>query len=172
MTAVRAIARPLLASSYIYAGVERLRKPQRAADRLRKALDRAAVKVPRLLPVAERAELLARAIGGTQVAAGLLFAAGKAPRFSAATLVLSSLAAAADDYADTTLGDKLSHASLAGGVLLASVDTAGRPSLAWRAEHLTKDVRKQLARANKDVTRAVRSTAKGAAKNAEDVLNH
>lgn len=171
MTAVRAIARPLLASSYIYSGIERLRKPQQAAERLRKALDRAAAKMPRLAPVTERAELLARAIGGTQIAAGLLFAAGKAPRFSAATLVLSSLVAAADDYADTTLSEKVTNASLAGGVLLASVDTAGRPSLAWRAEHLTKDVRKQLARANKDATQAVRSTAKGAAKNAEDLLN-
>ncbi|MBG6083666.1 DoxX family membrane protein [Zhihengliuella flava] len=171
MTAVRAIARPLLASSYVYTGLERLRKPQLAAVRLRTVLDRAAAKAPRLAPLAERAELVVRAIGGTQIAAGILFAAGKAPRFSAATLVLSSLAAAADDYADTTIAEKLKHASLGGGVLLASVDTAGQPSIAWRAQHLTKDVRKQLARTNQDVTKAVRSTAKDAAKNAEDLLN-
>ncbi|GHD08720.1 DoxX family protein [Zhihengliuella salsuginis] len=170
MSAVRLLARPLLASSYIWTGVERLSKPQQTAARLRRVLDKVADKCPQAAVVADRPELLARAIGGTQIVAGLLFAAGKAPRFSAATLVLSSLVAAADDYADSSLGDKLKSASLAGGVLLASVDTAGQPSLAWRAQHLSKEARKQLTRANKDVTRAVKRKAEDAAKSAEDVL--
>ncbi|RZU61700.1 DoxX family protein [Zhihengliuella halotolerans] len=170
MSAVRLIARPLLASSYVWTGVERLTKPRQTADRLRRTLDRIAEKFPQAAVVAERPELIARAIGGTQVAAGVLFAVGKAPRFSAATLVLSSLVAAADDYADSTLGEKLKSASLAGGVLLASVDTAGQPSLAWRAQHLSREARKQLARTNKDVTRAVKRTAEDAAKSAEGVL--
>lgn len=170
MSAVRLLARPLLASSYIWSGVERLTKPQQTATRLRRTLDKVADKCPQTRVAAERPELLARVIGGTQVAAGLLFAAGKAPRFSAAVLVMSSLAAAADDYADSSFADKLKSASLAGGVLLASVDTAGQPSLAWRAQHLNKEARKQLARTNKDVTRAVKRKADDAAKSAEGVF--
>ena len=53
----------------------------------------------------------------------------------------------------------LKNISLTGGVLLASVDTAGRPSLAWRAEHLAADAKKvtgkQIKRADKAVRKAV-----------------
>ena len=43
---------------------------------------------------------------------------------------------------DARRNQLLKNISLTGGVLLASVDTAGKPSLAWRAEHLAADARK------------------------------
>lgn len=53
----------------------------------------------------------------------------------------------------------LKNISLTGGVLLASVDTAGQPSIAWRAEHLAADAKKvtgkQIKRADKAVRKAV-----------------
>jgi hypothetical protein len=70
----------------------------------------------------------------------------------------------------------LKNLSLSGGALLASVDTAGKPGLAWRAEHLAADARKsathlaadarkttgkKLHKADKAVRRAV-DQAKGA----------
>ncbi|MEE1622189.1 DoxX family protein [Zafaria sp. Z1313] len=172
MSPVRAIARPLLASSFIWSGVERLRKPEEAGEQLRPTLRRASAVLPQLREAAEKPALVARVIGGVQVIAGVLFALGRFPRLSASLLVGSSLLASVDGSSPHRTGDRLKNASLAGGVLLASVDTAGQPSIAWRAQHLTADARKQLHRTNKELGRAVKRTAADARKSAESVIGH
>lgn len=175
MSLVRLIARPLLASSFVLTGLDRVRKPEESGERLRPNLRRAASVFPQLEPVASKPALVARCIGAAQVVSGLMLALGKFPRFSALVLVGSSALTGFNDNAGDSrvlTSNRIKNISLAGGVLLASVDTAGAPSLAWRARHLGHDARKQLAKTNKELSKTVREGAKDARKTTEGVIGH
>ena len=56
-----------------------------------------------------------------------------------------------------------------GGVLLASVDTAGHPSLAWRAQHFAADAANATKDARLDATKAAQSVRADAARTAKSV---
>jgi uncharacterized membrane protein YphA (DoxX/SURF4 family) len=175
MSVVRFLARPLLASSFIVAGAHKLKNADETAEQLSPVLRRAAD----ALPVRVEEKTLARAIGATQVGAGVLFALGKAPRFSASILALTSALNTFVEWRTADIGTPelrtarraalLKNASLAGGVLLASVDTAGRPSLAWRAQHLAADAAKATKDARLDATKAAKSVRADAARTAKSV---
>lgn len=164
MSLVRAIARPLLASSFIVGGIGRIRHADETAQNLGIVLR----PVANALPKADE-KLVARAIGGVQLGAGILLAVGKLPRFAGFLLAVTSTVNAAAEFgsADTTTAEGrrwqrtqlLKNVSLLGGVLLASVDTAGKPGLAWRAEHLAesgkKAGKKQLKKTANSISDAV-----------------
>lgn len=156
MTLIRKVARPLLGASFIAGGVDRLRRPDEAAEELRTPLQEIASIVPQAEPVTSNPRLAAQVLGGVQVGAGVLLALGKFPRLAAFTLAgahkLNSYAeyrsAPVDSEADvaaqrTTL---LKNISILGGLGLAMVDLNGRPSLAWRAEHISKRAQKKGAK--------------------------
>ena len=92
-----------------------------------------------MAPLAQRPRTVGRIVGGLQIGAAALLAFGKFPRLSASLLASTAALTAVGDSA-TAAGSRtpalLKNLSLAGGVLLASVDTAGQPSLAWRARKL------------------------------------
>jgi uncharacterized membrane protein YphA (DoxX/SURF4 family) len=180
MSFVRFLARPMLASSFVLAGMDKLKNADDTATQLSPLLRRAAAS----LPFQTDEKVLARVLGGAQVGAGVCLALGKASRLAATVLAVIS---ALNGYVDWRSADGsskegrdarrkqlLKNVTLTGGVLLASVDTNGRPGLAWRAEHLAADARKsaghlasdvrkttgkQLQRADKAVRRAVDHTA-------------
>jgi uncharacterized membrane protein YphA (DoxX/SURF4 family) len=162
MTVIRLLARPMLASMFVLGGVDalahapaKLPKAGKVTDRVQKVAERLAPG----LPVPTDPATLVRINGGVQVLAGLALATGRAPR-------LSSLALAASLVPTTHAGhpfweeqDKAARAaqriqffknvSMLGGLLLASVDTEGKPGMAWRARRAARDVRRearQLAR--------------------------
>ena len=56
----------------------------------------------------------------------------------------------------------LKNVGLLGGVLLASVDTAGEPGLAYRARRVGFEARRQTALAKREARRAARSARRGA----------
>ncbi len=163
MSIVRVLARPMLASSFILSGLDRLRHADQTAKQLSPVLS-AAVQA---LPFATDEKMLARVIGGTQLGAGVMLAAGKFSRLSALLLTLTSTLNAVVEYrtADSSTAEGrtqrrhqlLKNVSLSGGMLLAAVDTAGKPGLAWRAGHLAeagkKTTRKQLKHADKAMRR-------------------
>ncbi|MDJ0358110.1 DoxX family protein [Paenarthrobacter sp. PH39-S1] len=163
MSIVRVLARPMLASSFILAGLDRLRHADQTATQLSPVLRQ----VVQALPVQTDEKTLARVISGTQLGAGVMLAAGKFPRLCALLLTLTSTLNAVVEYrtADSSTSEArsrrrnqlLKNVSLSGGVLLATVDTAGKPGLAWRAGHLAeagkKSTRKQLKHADKAVRR-------------------
>lgn len=171
MSLIRFLARPMLGSSFVVAGMDKLKNADDTAQQLSPLLRRASQALP--FPADEK--LLARLIGGTQVGAGTLLALGKFSRFAATVLAITSALNAYVEWrsADSSTTEArtarrsrlLKNISLTGGVLLAAVDTAGRPSLAWRAEHLAADARKatgkQFKRADQAVRKAV-DTAVGA----------
>ena len=76
MSFVRFLARPMLASSFVLAGVDKLRNADDTAAQLSPLLRRAA----EALPFQTNEKVLARVIGGTQVGAGVLFAARQVRR--------------------------------------------------------------------------------------------
>lgn len=170
MSFVRTFARPLFASSFIAAGVERIRQADDTAQQLGGVLRPVANAVPQL-----NDKLLARTLGGVQLGAGALLALGKMPRLAGFLLAITSTLNSAAEFsaANTTTPEGrqwqrtqlLKNISLTGGVLLASVDTAGKPSLAWRAEHLAETGREQVKHASKAVRKNARKTA-GALSNA------
>ncbi|GAA4284055.1 hypothetical protein GCM10022261_15860 [Brevibacterium daeguense] len=146
MSLVRLIARPMLASAYIGNGLARVRDPRAAAGSVAPLLNAVKKKVD--LPV--DAETVARATGAAQIAAGSLLAIGKLPRLSSAVLVCTYLIdAVGEQMSKEASGSRtslLTKTSLLGGALLASVDTAGKPGLAWRAQHAAEDLWRNVER--------------------------
>lgn len=144
---VRFIARPMLASAYIGNGFARVRRPQAAAASVAPLLSLVKKQVD--LPV--DAETVARVTGAAQVAAGSLLAIGRFPRLSSTVLVGTylidvigqQLSKDSDTPSKNTL---LARTSMLGGALLASVDTAGKPGLAWRAQHAAEDLWRNVER--------------------------
>ncbi|APF39836.1 DoxX family protein [Neomicrococcus aestuarii] len=175
MSLVRLAARPMLAAPFIWTGLERLRNPKEAAAQLEGSLNTLASVTPKATVAANQPELVVRVLGGVQVVAGSMFAIGKMPRFSSAILVGTALVnALVDAQSEAPDAEKLpkflKNIGLAGGVLLASVDTNGNPSLAWRAQHLAADAKKSIEKTNAQVSQALRSTSEDARKKVEDTF--
>ncbi|GAB3558644.1 hypothetical protein GCM10027405_05100 [Arthrobacter alkaliphilus] len=162
MSLVRFLARPMLASSFVIAGLDKLKNVDDTATQLSPLLRRASEALP--FPTDEKS--LARIIGGAQVGAGALLALGKCSRFSATLLAGISVLNTFVEWRSSDISTKegrlarrarlLKNISLTGGVFLAAVDTAGKPSLAWRAEHLAMDAKKATGKQLKKTDRAVR----------------
>ncbi|MFB6825410.1 DoxX family protein [Streptomyces virginiae] len=143
MAVLRKLARPLLAAPLVTGGLRTLHRPETVAEGARPLIQQVGKHIPAL---AGRDPLpLVRVTGTIQAAAALMFATGRAPRLSAltlaATLVPTSLAA----HAFWTVEDPrerarqrahfLTDLSTLGGLLIAAVDTHGKPSLVFRSRH-------------------------------------
>ncbi|MDO5501593.1 MAG: DoxX family protein [Actinomycetia bacterium] len=173
MSLVRRIARPMLAAIFIASGVEALRHPAKRVEHAQPLVDKAAE--PLGLP--EDPELLIRANGAVMVGAGALLATGRFPRFAATalagTLVPTTMVEypfwAAEDPAErrSQMVQALKNVGLLGGLLLAAVDTEGRPGLAYRA----KMAGDNLSRSARHAKREARSAARLAGKEARLKVN-
>jgi putative oxidoreductase len=153
MSLVRSVARPMLASVFVAGGMDALRHPASRVPAATRFLDR--VGGPLGLP--PDPELLVRANALTMVGAGTLLARGHVPRLAAAALAgaLVPTTLAGHAYWQERDPDRraqqrtqfLKNLALLGGLLLATVDTEGRPSHAWRAEARAKHIRAAALRA-------------------------
>jgi putative oxidoreductase len=156
MTLVRLIARPMLASMFVLGGIDSVRNAAPKVPKATKVTDQVptvAEKIAPGLPIPTDPETLVRINGGVQIAAGLALATGRFPRLSAlalaATLVPTTYAGHAfweekDPSAKSMQRIQFfKNISMMGGLLLAGVDTEGKPGVAWRARHAAKDVRRE-----------------------------
>ena len=127
---------------FITGGLDSLRHPASKVP----AAEPIAPPIAKRLPyLPEDPEALVRINGAVQVGAGLMLALGRFPRLSAAllagSLVPTTLAGHRfwEEEDDTRRAQQQVHffknLSMLGGLILAAVDTEGRPSLAWRARH-------------------------------------
>ncbi len=146
---IRKVARPMLAAAFISQGVDALRRPTNAADAARPTLE-GLRKLPD--PVASRVpdspDTFARVTAATQVAGGLLLATGRLPRFASAALAVTVLPANLGAHMFWDEPDAVSRArkrrdfmvdiSLLGGLIIATADTAGKPSLSWRGRRAAR----------------------------------
>ena len=173
MAITRRLARPLLASLFVVSGVQVLRDPAGAAARARTLTDRI---VPALnsrgIPILSDPTALARATAAVQLVAAGTLATGRLPRTSAgvlaATLVPSTLVSHPFWSADSPeqrrheLQQAAKNASITGGLILAAVDTEGRPGVAWRTRRATKDAHRQARHLTRTAKREGRLATKAA----------
>ena len=177
---VRRIARPLLASSFIYGGIDTLRNPQSRVPGAQPVVDTITRTADAQLPVQvpRDVEQWVKIDAGIKVGAGALLALGKFPR-------LASLALAGSIVPTTLAGHRfwehedpeerfgqlsnlLKNAGLLGGLLIAAVDTEGRPSVGYRAKRAARraaeSTEKSYDRAAKRAAKAQKKAAKQAKK--------
>ena len=149
----------MLSAVFIGQGVDSLLNPKRAAqaaapavDGLRTMPDPVGSKVP------TDPETFAKINAAVQIGGGLLLAAGRMPRVASAALALTVIPANLGAHMFWTESDPdrkaeqrrafLADVSLLGGLIIASADTEGRPSLGWRgrraAERLSEKVSSAL----------------------------
>ena len=158
---VRRIARPMLAGIFIWGGINALRFPAAHAPAAEPVTKPLAAKTQ--LP--DDTELLVRANGAAMVAGGALLAAGRFPRL--ASLVLSAAVVpqvALNDFWNEThapartaqRGKLLKNVGLLGGLLLSSVDTAGKPGLVYRAGMASDSVSRGLESTRREAKRTAR----------------
>jgi uncharacterized membrane protein YphA (DoxX/SURF4 family) len=152
---LRRIARPLLSVAFIGQGINSLLDPKSAAqaaapavDGLQALPDSVSGSIPR------DPETVAQITAAVQIGGGLLLATGKLPRIASAALAVTVLPANLGTHSFWNESDPAAKAqkrqqfltdlSLLGGLLIASADTAGKPSLGWRgrraAERLSERV--------------------------------
>jgi putative oxidoreductase len=169
---VRRLARPLLASVFVAAGIDALRHPgprtQQAAQLLGKVPDQ----VPGAQSVAKDPDLFVRVNGAALLGGGVLLATGRMPRLASTVLAASIIPTTAIDHAfwDETDPDLkatsrslfFKNVGLLGGLLLAAVDTEGRPGLVWRAQHAGKVTRREARHAKRAASREARLLARQA----------
>lgn len=159
---VRRIARPLLASTFIFGGVDALRNPQSKAPAAEKLdiLHKPGVDKLNLANTEQAVKVNA----AVQVAAGSLLALGRFPRIAslalAGSIVPTTLAGHRFWEESEPAGKRaqqmhfLKNTSMLGGLLIASVDTEGRESLARKTKRVSRRSKRKAAKA----------AAKGAAK--------
>jgi uncharacterized membrane protein YphA (DoxX/SURF4 family) len=162
---IRRIARPMLAATFISRGVEALRSPKPAADAARPTLEGLS-KLPGPVGanVPTNAETVARVTAAVQIGAGLLLTTGKLPRLSSTALAFSVVPGSLGAHAFWSQTDParkaderrafLADVGLVGGLIIAAVDTEGRPSLGWRA-------RRAAHKAGETVSGALPSSSSG-----------
>lgn len=140
---LRRLARPMLSTVFVVQGVESLLNAPRASEAVRPTLE-GLQKLPE--PVGPRipdnAKVVARVNGAIQVVAAVCLATGRMPRVAAAALAATVIPANLGDHMFWDEADPVekkrkrrdfaTDVSLVGALILASADTAGKPSLGWR----------------------------------------
>ena len=152
---VRRIARPLLASSFIYGGIDTLRNPQTRVPGARPVVETITEQADKTLPVEvpRDVEQWVKIDAGIKVGAGTLFALGKLPRLSALAMAGSIVPTTLAGHRFWEMEDGpqraqqqihfLKNLGLLGGLILAAVDTEGAPSLGWRAKRIARRARQK-----------------------------
>jgi putative oxidoreductase len=155
---VRRLARPMLGAVFIASGIDALRNPGPRAE----LAGEVGAKFARPLGLPEDAETLVKINAAVQVGAGALLATGRFPRLAAVALLGSLVPTTIAGHAfwdAETEQDRTHHRThflknlgLGGGLILAAVDTEGKPSLAWRARHSAGHARSAVEDVVEDVT--------------------
>jgi uncharacterized membrane protein YphA (DoxX/SURF4 family) len=173
---VRRIARPLLASPFIYGGIDTLRDPQSRVPGARPVVEKVAEQADKQLPVKlpRDVEQWVKIDAAVKVGAGALFALGKFPRLTAlllaGSIVPTTLAGHRfweQDEPQERSGHVihfLKNLGLLGGLLLAAVDTEGKPSVGYRARraahHAAEATEKNFEKAQKRAAKAQKKAEK------------
>ena len=156
---IRRIARPLLSVAFVGQGIDSLLNPKPAAEAAAPMVDGLrALPDPVGSVIPSDPQTFARINAAVQIGGGLLLATGKAPRVASAALAFTVLPANLGAHMFWSESDPqlktekrkefMTDLSLLGGLMIASADTAGKPSLGWRgrraAERLSERVSSAL----------------------------
>ncbi len=176
MTLVRRVARPMLAALFVVQGIDALRHPAPLAERSSPLLD----KLVPILGLPDDKVMLVRANAVAQIAGGTMLASGFLPRVGAGlvagSLVPTTLAGHAFWKEKDPAKRKaqriqfLKNMGVLGGVLLAVVDTAGKPGLAWRAQNIAGVASREARHAVHTTGREARLARQSAQLKVQDVV--
>lgn len=152
---VRRIARPMMAGIFIWGGINALRYPAAhvpAAEPVTKPLA-AKTQLP------DDTELLVRANGAAMVAGGAMLATGKFPRVASALLLGTMVPTTATHnfWAESDpqarqgkITQFLKDLALMGGLIIAAIDTEGRPGVTYRAKLAGESVERTARQARRE----------------------
>lgn len=173
MTLIRLIARPMLASTFAVGAVAGLRDAPALAARSKPVIDKIVPAVEQAAPQVSLPKdpvTLVRLNAAAQLIAALSLARGRAPRLSSAVLAASLAPTTVAGHAfweesdpeqkQTQMFHFFKNLSILGGLVLAAVDTAGQPGVAYRAQSVGRSARREA----KHLGREARLQAKLAAK--------
>jgi len=176
MTVVRALARPLLSTIFVVQGAKALRDPEPHVAKAQPVADRFVPLIQKVTPaqigdrIPESTVNLVRLNGAAQVLGGLALASGKGRRLGAVLLAGSLVPTTLAGHSFWQETDKSAKAAqkiqfmknlgIMGGLLLAAVDTEGKPGVAWRAQNAVGSAKREA----KHLRREARSQAKLARK--------
>ncbi len=157
MTLVRLIARPMMAATFVTGGINALTNADALAERAAPVTDRLGPTIERAtasLPIQVDSTRLVQANAVLDIVAGSMLATGRMPRLASLALAASLVPTTWGghrywDESDPRLkANQRSHffknVSMMGALLLASVDTEGRPSLAWRAKRQARHAKESV----------------------------
>jgi uncharacterized membrane protein YphA (DoxX/SURF4 family) len=177
---VRRIARPLLAAPFVILGVQALRDPGKRVEMARPVVEKVTAVADKQLPVTvpHDAEQWVKINAGVMVGAGALFGLGRLPRLSALLLSGSMVPTTLAGHPFWEVDDPqqrqgqliqfLKNIGLIGGLLIAAVDTEGKPSVGYRARraarHAADVTEKNLEKAQKRAAKAQKKATKTAAR--------
>jgi uncharacterized membrane protein YphA (DoxX/SURF4 family) len=156
MTLTRMIARPMIAATFLVGAADALKNAPQLAGKASGVTDTLITLVKRVAPnapVPEDPVTAVRVNAAIQLAAAGALATGKAPRLASATLAASLVPTTLAGHKFWEEKDPeqrraqllhfLKNTSTLGGLLLAAVDTEGKPGVAWRARRAAKDARRE-----------------------------
>ncbi|HEY5978081.1 MAG TPA: DoxX family protein [Microlunatus sp.] len=177
MTLLRSTARTMLASYFVVSGLKAVRDPESLVPAAEPLVDGVVPTVQRFAPeqvaglLPTDAKTWVRINGALELVGGIALASGKGRRLGAALLALSLVPTTIGKYPFWSRSDPaeraadrdhfLKNVSLLGGVLIASRDTEGKPSLGYRANKTsqalvadTKKVSHKVSKETKQLTDA------------------
>lgn len=162
----------MLASMFVLGGVSALRNPQqhvRMASPVTGKLSDAAADTEQI-PVNPDEKQLVLINGAAQVVGGLALATGRFPRLSALVLAASLAPTTYAGHRFWEETDKTQRAnqqihffkniSMFGGLLIAAVDTEGKPGVAWRASHAVGTAKREAKHLRREAKAQARLAAK------------
>lgn len=163
---IRRIARPLLSAAFIGQGINSLLNPKSAAEAAAPAVDGLqSLPGPLGSSIPSDPATVAQINAAVQIGGGVLLASGRLPRFASAALALTVLPANLGTHSfwnelDPQLKAEkrqqfLTDLSLLGGMLIASADTAGKPSLGWRGRRAAERLSERAERLSERVSSAL-----------------
>ena len=173
MTLIRLVARPMLAASFVWGGVNALRNTTALAEASKPVNDEIrdlAGKVAPQVPLPADDKTMVRINAGVHIVAGLALATGRAPRLSSAALAATVLPTTVAGHRFWEQDDKnsrnqqlthfLKNLSMFGGLVLAAVDTEGKPGVAWRASHAVGTAKREAKHLRRKAKQQARLAAK------------
>ncbi len=156
MTVTRLIARPMLASMFFVGGVGALKDAEAHARNAKPVVDKVvpmAQKAAPGAPIPTDAVTLVRINAVAQLVGAAALATGKAPRLASTVLAASLVPTTLAGHRYWEEGEPgaktqqkvhfFKNVSMIGGLMLAGVDTEGKPGLAWRARRAAKDAKRE-----------------------------
>lgn len=176
MTLLRAAARTMLASYFVVNGANAVRQPDTAAAQAEPIATKVVPLTRRLAPAAiadylpEDSRSWARILGVAQIVGGGMLATGIGRRCGAGILastmvpqvIVDNPLAAPHDERPQVRARLIHNVALTGGVLLAALDTEGKPGLAWRIDGQKKNAAAGIDKAGKKASVAAKRASKRA----------